>query len=341
MVGLITLLPESKIENYDQNNEINIGLQSSTSIKKNQKITLVMGSDDEAVITSVLAFQENINSNIKVKKKDSILTSDSNDILVIFSHGTEKGMIINDELISWAKLSILLSQTNAKFIFLATCFGANIYNFTKNTDKNIIGWSGVSDAIMMGYMIALLVNAKFQYLDNAQANLNLLIDRYYQISEHPEQIIPLLWTKIQKINTYGWFGWLIASSVIAHLKFTSSEVSILNNLNTFLTWVLAIFGILFSLSGVGIVGGVFFGLLVLEIINIFSALGASEDHHTNGYAWISFEFFGWPPIGSYIHGYAQSGSTVYNFLFIPDIASATLFYMVFGGMIHDWTWMSI
>ncbi|GAH70553.1 unnamed protein product, partial [marine sediment metagenome] len=51
MVGLITLLPESKIENYDQNDEINIGLQSSTSIKKNQKITLVMGSDDEAVIT--------------------------------------------------------------------------------------------------------------------------------------------------------------------------------------------------------------------------------------------------------------------------------------------------
>jgi len=236
---------------------------------------------------------------------------------------------------------ILLSQTNAQLIFLATCFGANIYNFTENIDKYIIGWSGVLDAIMVGYVIALLVNAQFQYLDDAQANFNLLIDRYYQISEHPEQIIPLLWTKIQKINTYGWWGILLASSVIVHLKFTSSEVSILDNLNTFLTWVLAIFGILFTLSGVGTVGGVFFGLLVLEIVNIFSALGASEDHHTNGYAWISFEFFGWPPIGSYIHEYAQSGSTVYNFLFIPDISSATLFYMVFGDMIHDWTWMSI
>ena len=154
MVGLITLLPESKIENYEQTDEINLGLQCSTSTTKNQKITLVMGSDDDAVITSVLTFQENINSNIIVNKKESILTSDSNDILVIFSHGTEKGMIINDELISWAKLSILLSQTNAQFIFLATCFGANIYNFTENTDKYIIGWSGVLDAIMMGYLAA-------------------------------------------------------------------------------------------------------------------------------------------------------------------------------------------
>ena len=269
MVSLITLLPESKIENYDQNDEINIGLQSSTS---NQKITLVMGSDDEAVITSALTFQENINSNIKVKKKDSILTSDSNDILVIFSHGTEKGMIINDELISWAKLSILLSQINAKFIFLATCFGANIYNFTENTDKYIIGLSGVSDAIMVGYLVALLVNAQFQYLDDARANLNLLIDRYYQISEHPEQIIPLVWTKIQKINTYGLFGILLASSVIVHFKFTPSEVSVLDDLNEFLGWVLGIFGILFTISGVGIVGGcflVYWSLKLLIFIQLY------------------------------------------------------------------------
>ena len=269
MVGLITFLPESKIENYDQTDESNIGLQSSTS---NQKITLVMGSDDDAVITSVLTFQENINSNIIVNKKESILTSDSNDILVIFSHGTEKGMIINDELISWAKLSILLSQINAKFIFLATCFGANIYNFTENTDKYIIGLSGVSDAIMMGYLIALLVNAQFQYLDDARANLNLLIDRYYQISEHPEQIIPLVWTKIQKINTYGLFGILLASSVIVHLKFTPSEVSVLDDLNEFLGWVLGIFGILFTISGVGIVGGcflVYWSLKLLIFIQLY------------------------------------------------------------------------
>ena len=337
MVGLITFLPESKIENYDQTDESNIGLQSSTS---NQKITLVMGSDDDAVITSVLTFQENINSNIIVNKKESILTSDSNDILVIFSHGTEKGMIINDELISWAKLSILLSQINAKFIFLATCFGANIYNFTENTDKYIIGLSGVSDAIMVGYLVALLVNAQFQYLDDARANLNLLIDRYYQISEHPEQIIPLVWTKIQKINTYGLFGILLASSVIVHFKFTPSEVSILDTVDDVLFWVSTAFAIYFLAVSSG-VGAAFLIVLGIYAWNIFSALSASKNHHTNGYAWISFEFFGWPPIGSYIHGYAQSGSTVYNFLFIPDPVTSEVLYLVFGEMIHDWTWMSI
>jgi len=297
MVGLITLLPESKIENYEQTDEINIGLQSSRS---NQKITLVMGSDDEAVITSALTFQENINSNIKVKKKDSILTSDSNDILVIFSHGTEKGMIINDELISWAKLSILLSQTNAKFIFLATCFGANIYNFTENTDKYIIGLSGVSDAIMMGYLIALIVNAQFQYLDYAQTNFNLLIDRYYQISEHPEQIIPLVFTKVEKINTY-WFGFLVVSSALLHLKFSSSEMSTIGNLETLLGVMMTLLGML------SVINPIILGLIALEIINIYLALNTSEDHHPYGGAWISFEFFGLPPLGSYIHGYASSG----------------------------------
>jgi len=331
MVGLITLLPESKIENYDQTDEINVGLQSSTSTKKNQEITLVMGSDDEAVITSVLAFQENINSNIKVKKKDSILTSDSNDILVIFSHGTEKGMIINDELISWAKLSILLSQTNAQYIFLATCFGANIYNFTENTDKNIIGWSGVSDAIMMSYVIALLVNAQFQYLDDAQANFNLLTDRYYQISEHPEQIIPLAYTKIEIRNTY-WFGILIVSSVLCHIRFTASENIWLNNLNNFLGIMLTIFGGSFP---------AFYIVIGLQIININLARTTSKDHHDNDYAWISFEFFGLPRIGSYIHGYAQSGSTVYNFLFWPDIYMGLTMYLIYLPLLHNWRWLSI
>ena len=201
--------------------------------------------------------------------------------------------------------------------------------------------SGVSDAIMMGYLIALLVNAQFQYSDDSQANLNLLIDRYSQISEHPEQIIPLVFTKVERRNTYGWFGILVVSSVIVHLKFSSSEVDVLDDRSTYLTWVLAIFSLLFTIFGVGIVGGVFFGLLVLEIVNLFSALGASKDHHPNGWAWISFEFFGWPPIGSYVHGYAQSGSTVYNFLFIPDPVTSGVYYVVFGEMIHDWTWMSI
>ncbi|MBA7583777.1 hypothetical protein ES708_25727 [subsurface metagenome] len=125
---------------------------------------------------------------------------------------------------------------------------------------------------MVGYLVALLVNAQFQYLDDAQANLNLLIDRYYQISEHPEQIIPLVWTKIQKINTYGWFGILLASSVIVHLKFTPSEVSVLDDLNEFLGWVLGIFGILFTISGVGIVGGcflVYWSLKLLIFIQLY------------------------------------------------------------------------
>ena len=193
----------------------------------------------------------------------------------------------------------------------------------------------------MGYVIALLVNAQFQYLDDAQANLNLLIDRYYQISEHPEQIIPLLWTKIQKINTYGWFGILLVSSVIVHFKFTPSEVSTLNTMNIFFNIITFIITAVFIIYHTGPVGAAFLLVLSVHIFNIFLALNTSKDHRPDRGAWISFEFFGWPYIGSYVHGYAQSGSTVYNFLFIPDPVTSGVYYVVFGEMIHDWTWMSI
>jgi hypothetical protein len=171
--------------------------------------------------------------------------------------------------------------------------------------------------------------------------INLLIDRYYQISEHPEQIIPLVWTKIQKINTYGWWGILLASSVIVHFKFTPSEVSILDTVDDVYFWVSMAFEVFLYIAKAGPVGIAFLIVLGIYAWNIFSALSASKNHHTNGYAWISFEFFGWPYIGSYIHGYAQSGSTVYNFLFIPDPVTSVALYGVFVNMIHDWTWMSI
>jgi len=130
---------------------------------------------------------------------------------------------------------------------------------------------------MVGYLVALLVNAQFQYSDDAQANYNLLMDRYYQISEHPEQIIPLLWTKIEKRNTYGWFGILVASSVLFHIKFTASENIALNNLNTFLSVMLLLFG------GAS---PAFFTVIGLQILNINLARTTSKDYHSNGYAQI-------------------------------------------------------
>jgi len=54
---------------------------------------------------------------------------------------------------------LFAAPVEGQIIFLATCFGANIYNFTENIDKSIIGWSGVFDAIMVGYVIALLVKS--------------------------------------------------------------------------------------------------------------------------------------------------------------------------------------
>ena len=332
MIGMIPLVPGSKMKTTNQNDGFNIGLQSSSS---NQEITLVMGSDDNAITTGILAFQENINSNIIVNEKDSILKSDSNDILVIFSHGTEKGMIINDELISWADLSIILSQTNAKLIFLAICYGANIYDFTGNTDKKIIAWSGVSDAILMGYAIALFVNGNFQHLDDAQANLNLLKDRLDQISEHPEQIIPLAYTKIERRIIYGWWGIILVNTMVLHLKFTQNEVNGLEFLDLFIAGLSLVIGWIIPINPI------FAAAIAIQCINIFLALTISSQLHPNGGAWISFEFYGWPPIGSYIHGYSSSGATGYSFLFLPDIVGSAILWGIYGGFIHDWTWIGI
>ena len=101
----------------------------------NQEVTLIVGTNQNAVKTGVLAFTSSLNSDVEINKQDTLISSDSNEIIVIFSHGSEQGMILNDELISWYDLSILILQSKAKYIFLATCYGANINEFIDSSDK--------------------------------------------------------------------------------------------------------------------------------------------------------------------------------------------------------------
>jgi len=89
------------------------------------------------------------------------------------------------------------------------------------------------------------------------------------------------------------------------------------------------------------VNPIFAAVIGLQIWNIWTCLTISSDHNPSGGAWMSFEFFGWPPIGSYIHGYASSGAAVYNFLFWPATDYGVLMYIIYGAYIHDWTWLSI
>ena len=59
---------------------------------------------------------------------------------------------------------ILLSQTNAQLIFLTTCFGENIYNFTENIDKNIIGGGATDHSDLQARLVHLV---SFFYVGSA------------------------------------------------------------------------------------------------------------------------------------------------------------------------------
>ncbi|MFX1444960.1 MAG: hypothetical protein ACFFHV_16230 [Promethearchaeota archaeon] len=296
-----------------------------------QKVTLIVGSDEDAANTGVLTFTDNINSEVEIDQQDNIASSDNNEILVIFSHGSENGIILDGELISWYQLSQLISQTTAKYIFLAACYGANIYNFTENTNKKIVGFGGVVDAILMGYTFALLVNALFNHLDDARNNAQSLILRMALILAQPELIVPLFSTAC--ILTNLWFLFIpLYISITFHLKYSATEV---NNIGTgtliidAITWVIGLF------AG-GLIATIILAVLTLYVLEFEAVLHLSSINHPDGGAWISIESVSFPPIGIWLQARNPSGGIVFQIPMSFDPISTTTLTSALTLCQHGW-----
>ncbi|TXT61692.1 MAG: hypothetical protein BAJALOKI3v1_750003 [Promethearchaeota archaeon] len=78
--SFLIITVESQNLNSINKNEENIGLSVNSIV--NEEITLIVGSDETAVETGILAFINNLDDDIEIKKQNDILPTDSPDIII-------------------------------------------------------------------------------------------------------------------------------------------------------------------------------------------------------------------------------------------------------------------
>ncbi len=313
-----------------------------------QKITLIKGGNDPSVEDGISTLITSLSDEIEVIKHSSLNVSNVAEILVIFSHGTEEGIILNGNLISWYNLAIFFNQTKAKNIYLATCFGANIYNFTRGSTQTIIASKGLSDAVIMSYIIACHINIKYLHPDEALNNIDSLEQRVKVIYDHPEEFLALAWWKIERKN----IPFILISHTL-HLKFTPLEAARICTIDALITVLSAIFDILILIAGwnpallIAILAA-----LTLEGALIFLAFAISIEHFIahpvpNTGAWISFEAPLLPPIDTWIQARGGGGQVLATFPSLLGSASTVTFYWILSA-VYDlnpasryWVWINL
>lgn len=260
--------------------EIEQELRQDDLVGGAQKITLIQGDNSPNVEEGIMTLIMSLSDEIKVLKENSM---DLTEILVIFAHGTEEGIVFGDEIVSWSDLASILQESNTRFVFLAACYGTKIYEFIQVCDPLIFAFPGMVDAKVMGYVISCIINIYYGYRDIAAKNLELSKQRVVNLQENPDKILPLAWFKIKRNDAPFW------TSEILFYKFTEAES---NNFGLILIIITAIC-VMIGLGTAGL-GSAFAALIEAHIFLIAYCLDESRQAHSSG-AMISFEFVGIPP----------------------------------------------
>ncbi len=300
---------------------------SSNSLLK-QEVTLIVGSDDDAVKSGASIFKNSLDDDVEINKQNDILSSETNEIIIIFSHGSEKGINMNGELISWYDLSILISQSKADYIFLAACFGAKIYDFVKPDTIKVYGFDGFVDAIIMGYYSALLVNTLFNHNDDADNNFNSLISRALLILEQPGQILPLYCTKCKTQDKYIWI-FPIQLSVIYHIKLTNLELAIGGGVTNLIGTIVDL-----TLSGIP---QAILTILLLEIDTVVSVSQIAHSNQGVDGAYVSLMSMLLPATGIWWQARNPAGNIIFQLPINPgDPALTAALGTILRNNLHDW-----
>ncbi len=328
--------------------EVEEELRQSDQVAGDQKITLIKGGNDPSVEDGISTLITSLSDEIEVIKHSSLNVSNVAEILVIFSHGTEEGIILDGNLISWYNLAIFINQTKAKNIYLATCFGANIHNFTKGTTNTIIALKGLSDAIIMSYVIACHINIKYLHPDEALSNIDSLEQRVKVIYDHPEEFLALAWWKIERKN----IPFILVSHTL-HLKFTPLEAAGISLVDAIICLLSAVFNLILIITGWNPAALVaILAALLLESALIWIAFCVSIYHFVahpvpNIGAWISFESPLWPPVDTWIQARGGGGQVLTTFPSYLGPALTVVFYWILSATYdlnpasRSWVWIDL
>jgi hypothetical protein len=293
-----------------------------------ETVTVVKGGDDFNIISGIKTFKENLNKDIQYEVLSSLDFSDISDTLVIFSHGFKEGIVINGDLISWADLIELIYSSKANKIYLACCYGANIYKHIKNSEKVIYGWRGITDAILLAQTIGYFINYEFEHIDDAKKNLDNLESRINLLSQHPELTVPLLHVLIQDASSFLWFSFKF------HLLFNEFEIPKVEAMADFGLSVIfdqfleEVVGQILSLA-ITLWIDIFLFALFINILIFRFAFAKSKESFGGTAAWVTFEAVAFPPIGLWCQGRNPSGGIEFTMYCPPTLISPQL-YAIYG-----------
>ncbi|MFX1506809.1 MAG: hypothetical protein ACFFDC_11965 [Promethearchaeota archaeon] len=303
-----------------------------------QQICVIKGCEEENVNLGVSAFENNLNDQIEIIYGSLLDLIISTDIIVIISHGTEEGIMLNGLIIPWEFLASIINHSEASSIYIAACYSENVKNFNFKSNLEIYCWSGEVDALTMGYYLSFLVNSEFSHVNDALDNQESLKQRAQLIKKHPEKRLPLaLFSISYNINP------LIVASTI-HMKFEGIEdeefAEDYAKIPKYAAWLISIFAPKeikeFLKIFVEVISFVYLAQLAIAITE-------SRNHHTNGGCYLSFEVVAWSvipwvPPAIYIQGRDPDGNilfmlpiitTAFNLLFILT------FFSILTGMYYN------
>ena len=118
--------------------------------KKDTSINVYLGDKSDGNVNLALTTFIKYYKNINILSMDSDPLENSG-IVVIFAHGDEKGIILNQEFVSWESFSSMVSSSSVGHLYIMACFSNNIFTYlSQDSISKVTGLKGEVDAVVAG-----------------------------------------------------------------------------------------------------------------------------------------------------------------------------------------------
>jgi hypothetical protein len=328
---LIFILTIPTISVLAQNEVLN------TNTEYGSNISVYLGDPDDLALKDAFnTFTHFFSGNYALINSISFFLNTSG-IIVIFAHGNETGIFLQNNYVLWNEFAIQLEKTSATSIYIMSCYSNNIKIFLPSFIANkVIGIDSKVDAISAGFIALLNISPIIQlpiitffFLLHLLKLQNNIVKPVYLYYASP---YPYAYRGEHKV-IIDWF-----STQITNVLWYSMDAQ---TCSTFLLLV-SMNGVLWStvislLPGIGAVLGSVLQIVLGIAIAIYSYIisqtqNSTPDHHC---VWgIGAEIFPaiifqmWFDFGSRQEGYG---------LPITDVLNVGLFHAYIGAQPTSWT----
>ncbi len=185
-------------------------------------VKIVKGSDDFNIQSGIQALKNSLNASFQITEQNDI-PLEGTDVIILFSHGSPEGLLLDDMLISWEEVAIVLNQSSAKTIFIGACFASTIYQYTLNSRQNILAWDGTLDAILIGLIFSVALNLFNGFFDQVPTSISKCQQRSSTLKNNPLDLLPLYYIRVTNPSP------VVVVGQVLELRYTTEEWAWISN----------------------------------------------------------------------------------------------------------------